>query len=525
MSATQCSAPHPLEHSTDTEHGSQLAPASEPVFPADIERSLNEIVVDGFPEMCGTMSLVAARFHGWTKPFKFRTVTVRRSSNWTQRIKSQLLPNAAFIRTLVLDLPFTHDGLRGEVPAEELAILRALLETAGGVKHLALTWNIWAHLQSECGALEIRSLYLIWNGVYRISAPSLASLQHPDALVDLTFYAPKSLPYADHWRWMGKNLLHDTSILPVRAALLLPNSNHHRERGLFRICAIPAGGENCVTLDDERVMTRIWQLARSPYSRLPQAVPPARYRDQHTPPPVDLNLSGAHPLPCPRLTTRAEGGVTPDHRAEATSLPLAIECDSRAKRRTPARRPSSSAPRHHTRRTSEPKAGQSARSAGTLSDAHERDYICLHAVSLPCRVDSPSDLRPPSPWASARYRSCWTVHFACAPFLKVSQRWPRGLSAFDTSVSLSYPGRGAYRLPHPRDTLRSSPHRWTGKRWAGIRHRRSARRITSPKDSSPAALHPHDSSRVSTGGVIEAPGVSLRHPAIPPPSSLPALRL
>ncbi|KAJ7074931.1 RNA dependent RNA polymerase-domain-containing protein [Mycena belliarum] len=92
------------------------------------------------------------------------------------------------------------DGLRGEVPAEEAAILRALLEAARGVKHLTVTCNIWAHFQSECGALELRSLYLIRNRVYKISRPTLNFLQHPDALVDLTFYAPKGLLYVDLWR-------------------------------------------------------------------------------------------------------------------------------------------------------------------------------------------------------------------------------------------------------------------------------------------------------------------------------------
>ncbi|KAJ7100966.1 hypothetical protein B0H15DRAFT_927522 [Mycena belliarum] len=213
MSATQWSAPHPLlEHSTYTEHGSQLAPASEPVFPADIERFINEILVDGWPEMCGTMSLVAARFQSWTKPFRFRTVIVRRSNNWTQRINSWLLPNADFIRTLVLDLPLKQAGYRSEVPAAELAILRALLEAAGGVRHLAVTWSIWDHLQLECGALQLRSLYLVWDEVYNISAPSLECLQHPDALVDLTFYAPEGLRFPDPWRGESLYRLPATSL-------------------------------------------------------------------------------------------------------------------------------------------------------------------------------------------------------------------------------------------------------------------------------------------------------------------------
>ncbi|KAJ7100968.1 hypothetical protein B0H15DRAFT_796626 [Mycena belliarum] len=153
------------------------------------------------------MSLVAARFHSWTKPLAFRTVRIHRSNNWTQRINNWLLPNADFIRTLVLDLPLTQDGYRSEVPAEELAILRALLEAAGGVRHLAVTWNIWAYLQSECSALQLRRLYLIWDGAYKISAPSLKSLQYPDALVDLTFCAPTGLEYEELWYPLGEYLL------------------------------------------------------------------------------------------------------------------------------------------------------------------------------------------------------------------------------------------------------------------------------------------------------------------------------
>ncbi|KAJ6564136.1 hypothetical protein B0H19DRAFT_1258627 [Mycena capillaripes] len=87
------------------------------------------------------MSLVASRFHAWTKPFTFHTVIVRRHDKWVQTTTDCVLPNASFIRMLVLDLPFTQDEVRLQSSAEELSIIRRLLEACGRVSHLAVTWN------------------------------------------------------------------------------------------------------------------------------------------------------------------------------------------------------------------------------------------------------------------------------------------------------------------------------------------------------------------------------------------------
>ncbi|KAJ7841263.1 hypothetical protein B0H13DRAFT_2099952 [Mycena leptocephala] len=69
-----------------------------------------------------------------TKPIIFRTVLVRWTNNWTQRITDLLLPNAHFIRTLALDLPLA----RGSLSDSDLAHLRRLVEAAHSVQHLAL---------------------------------------------------------------------------------------------------------------------------------------------------------------------------------------------------------------------------------------------------------------------------------------------------------------------------------------------------------------------------------------------------
>ncbi|KAJ7429802.1 hypothetical protein B0H11DRAFT_2400680 [Mycena galericulata] len=164
------------------------------------------------------MSLVASRFHTWwvsltacrrsqyntvcnrTKPVMFHTAIVRRHNNWMRRISDCLLTNASFIHVLVLDLPLTQGGVRGQLAEEELSSIRQLLKATGRVRHLAVTWNVWAYLQRECGALRLESIYLIWDRACNVLEPSLHHLQHPAVLKDLAIYAPCSLPYPDWWR-------------------------------------------------------------------------------------------------------------------------------------------------------------------------------------------------------------------------------------------------------------------------------------------------------------------------------------
>ncbi|KAJ6564077.1 hypothetical protein B0H19DRAFT_1258581 [Mycena capillaripes] len=183
-----------------------LAATFQPSFPEDIERTITEVVLDLARDMASTMSLVASRFHAWTKPLTFHTVIVRRHDDWMQRISDCILPNASFIRILVLDLPFTQDEVRLQSSAVELSIIRQLLEACGRVRHLAVTWNIWAHLEHECGVLELQSLCLVWDGAFfhGINAPSILHLRHPAALKDLTVSAPPDLQNPTPFRSWGE---------------------------------------------------------------------------------------------------------------------------------------------------------------------------------------------------------------------------------------------------------------------------------------------------------------------------------
>ncbi|KAJ6517443.1 hypothetical protein C8R47DRAFT_1087296 [Mycena vitilis] len=165
-----------------------------PTFPEDLERAINEIVLSDSKEMCGTLSLVAPRFHAWNKPLAFHTVVIRRRDDWMRRISECFLPNASAIRILVLYLPFENDDgkLQGRLQPEEFLLMRRLLEVARGVLHLAVTWPIWAKLHPQCGALSLKSLYLIWDRPFCKNVLSLNSLKHPEALEDLAVYPPPS---------------------------------------------------------------------------------------------------------------------------------------------------------------------------------------------------------------------------------------------------------------------------------------------------------------------------------------------
>lgn len=123
------------------------------------------------------------------------------------RIRDVALPNARFIRILVLNLPHRVCGGRGQLPDAELLLIRALLKASTDVKHLAVSWNIWAVLDLECGALQLKSLYLIWDGVFYISPPSLHNFQHPDALQNLTMGAPLDLNNQTLYQRFGRRYI------------------------------------------------------------------------------------------------------------------------------------------------------------------------------------------------------------------------------------------------------------------------------------------------------------------------------
>ncbi|KAJ7174466.1 hypothetical protein C8R46DRAFT_1252014 [Mycena filopes] len=192
-------------------NGDQMskAPSSEslameytsPTFPEDLERQICEVLLNDTRDMRGVMSLVASRFNIWTKPIKFHTVVVRRHNDWMQRLDDCILPNAGLIRALVLDLSFSKDDRRCLFSNEELSSIRRLLGASEGVTHLAVTWNIWAYLERECGALRLQSLYLIWDdALLDVNPPQLGGLQHPAALEDITIFAPLSLdPHYSGW--------------------------------------------------------------------------------------------------------------------------------------------------------------------------------------------------------------------------------------------------------------------------------------------------------------------------------------
>ncbi|KAJ7221110.1 hypothetical protein C8J57DRAFT_1254119 [Mycena rebaudengoi] len=113
------------------------AAAVHPAFPEDLERVITEVLLNDTRDMCGTMSLVASRFHSWTTPFRFHTVAVRVRKICMRRLRHWVLPNAQFTQILVLDLPFKEGPRRGQWPDKMLACSRRLLVASGSVRHLA----------------------------------------------------------------------------------------------------------------------------------------------------------------------------------------------------------------------------------------------------------------------------------------------------------------------------------------------------------------------------------------------------
>ncbi|KAJ7174479.1 hypothetical protein C8R46DRAFT_90671 [Mycena filopes] len=140
-----------------------------------------------------------------------------------QRLDDCILPNAGLIRVLVLNLPRSENTVRCSFSDEELSSIRRLLGASKGVRRLAATWNIWAYLEPECGALRLQSLCLIWDHAFLdVKTPQLAELQHPAALEDITMFAPLSLdPHWSGWRLPGTylpNTRHCTNLTYVTYA-------------------------------------------------------------------------------------------------------------------------------------------------------------------------------------------------------------------------------------------------------------------------------------------------------------------
>ncbi|KAJ7725224.1 hypothetical protein DFH07DRAFT_783057 [Mycena maculata] len=218
----------------------------------------------------------------------FHTIIVRQRNNWLQRISQSLLPNASLIRVLVLNLSFTHGRTRiHKLSDEESSHIRRL---TGRVRHLAVTWNIWAKFERKCGALQLESLYLIWDR----DAPLLDHLQHPSALKDLSlrtsqaqqrernpnfstaylrFYTEVQVDYAkvtsviapiggvkavrghQFMADSGVDSTTDSSVEnrpeSVRVAVPPPEEELHQNRQFSRI------GRNCIRIDNSRESVRI----------------------------------------------------------------------------------------------------------------------------------------------------------------------------------------------------------------------------------------------------------------------------
>ncbi|KAJ7101518.1 hypothetical protein B0H15DRAFT_796293 [Mycena belliarum] len=160
------------------------------------------------------MSLVASRFNIWTKPIALHTVRVRQRDNWMEWIRHCLLPNAGFMRILVLDMWSSKTWDRVPLPNEELALIQKLLKASEHVAHFAVTWNIWSDLQHECSVLQIESLYLMWDHTLDVPGPSLANLQYPAVLRDLTVYAPPDLENPNPFRRWPEEYLPTTDQCP-----------------------------------------------------------------------------------------------------------------------------------------------------------------------------------------------------------------------------------------------------------------------------------------------------------------------
>ncbi|KAJ7076996.1 hypothetical protein B0H15DRAFT_571402 [Mycena belliarum] len=252
------------------------------MLPEDIEREVTEVLLSEAKDMCRTMSLVASRFNAWTKPVMFGTIVLREHDNWTTHLSEVLLPNTRFIQRLAVMVEYNRsDG--SHLPDADLAQIKRLLEASIQVKHLAVTWSIWARLPQECGNMHLESLYLEWDRDYCISPPTLRHLQHPDELKDLTVYAPPDLDNPmPKWRSWGYFYLPTTTrctnlAYVTYAALTLP------DRSLGALSAQPnMKGVMFVLVDtSEKYMTgdnrwkreeKVWPAFSAVYLRYPHQI-------------------------------------------------------------------------------------------------------------------------------------------------------------------------------------------------------------------------------------------------------------
>ncbi|KAH8824629.1 hypothetical protein DL96DRAFT_1818313 [Flagelloscypha sp. PMI_526] len=163
-----------------------MAASPNSILPEDIEEEINAILLHNVPSMSGTMSLVASRFHTWSKPVQFHTIVIRRQKGWTSRVQ-ELVHFAPFIRVLAFNLFNVHGDLNEEDIDAVRLLISACTET---VKHLALTWMIWSGCQSEINRLHLKSLYIFWDWASGPQIPSLVNLQYPEELKDLTMFSP-----------------------------------------------------------------------------------------------------------------------------------------------------------------------------------------------------------------------------------------------------------------------------------------------------------------------------------------------
>ncbi|KAH8822386.1 hypothetical protein DL96DRAFT_1714709 [Flagelloscypha sp. PMI_526] len=176
-----------------------MASSFNTIFPNDLEREINAILLHDAPSMSGTMSLVARRFHTWTKPIQFHTMVIQRRGAWTNRVQ-ELVRFAPFIRVLA----FNFFKAQGKLNEEEVKAIRLLiLACTETVKHLASTWTVWFHCQNEIGRIHLESLFLYWDWGCGPKFPSLDNLQHPEVLKDLIMFSPGFVENPRAFRSLG----------------------------------------------------------------------------------------------------------------------------------------------------------------------------------------------------------------------------------------------------------------------------------------------------------------------------------
>jgi hypothetical protein len=197
----------------------------QPTLPEDLERAINEEVLIDTRDMCSTMSLVASRFHIWcvritvslrslynTAYGQDKTDSISTPSSLAGRLTGCSESAAAYCRTRASFAYWSLICLSGKVMSGVGSQQKSCQSFGNSSKlpeggiHLAVTWNIWAYLERQCGALRLEALYLMWDGALGIRPPSLYYLQQPAAVEDLTVFAPVDLRHPSMWR-AGKRYL------------------------------------------------------------------------------------------------------------------------------------------------------------------------------------------------------------------------------------------------------------------------------------------------------------------------------